>query len=353
MSRMKDRLSLWVPRGRSGGRGAGGADLVRCTRSNPCPKCGREKFCRTKRDGAEVWCTRDAEGAVRVLENELGPVYVHALDGAARETTERRARGAPSAVSHATTLGPDALHRAYSVVLGALSLDEQGHRSLIARGLTAEDIDRGMYRELPERRRAELARLVVAALGDDAAAQVPGIWWREEGGRGWWSLAGAPGLLVPVRDLVGRVVALKVRRRDPCEGPRYLYVTSSAAGGPAVRQVAHVPLRAREIGGDAIWLTEGELKADAATTLGRVSVLGLPGVSATSLGVEVARAVGARRVTVAFDSDWRTNPDVARHRARMVEWLYRAGFDVATEEWPSQWKGLDDWWLWREVSRGG
>ena len=358
MGRLKEHLRApaAAPFARAGGGARrGNVDLTRCNRANPCPACGRRKFCRVKRDGSEAWCTSNPDGAAATLHNELGPVYVHALSGQRREAAHAAARLAPTAAGHATTLDADVLHRAHCAVLGRLGLDDADHAALVRRGLTHEDIERNGYRTLPERRRAELARALVDALGEPTALRVPGVWTKEEEGRSWLSLAGAPGLLIPCRDLEGRVVAMKVRRRDPCDGARYLWVASTAAGGPGARQIAHAPLAARAFGGDVLWLTEGELKADVATALGGVPVVGMPGTAATSLGVDAALAWGARRVVVAIDMDWRTNPRVAADRARLVEALFRAGLDVQTEEWPDRWKGLDDWYLMRamEVHRGG
>lgn len=354
MGRLKEHLRAPVLGSPGARRSGSNADLTRCNRANPCPACGRRKFCRVKRDGSEAWCTSNPDGAVATLHNELGPVYVHALTGPRREAAHAAARLAPTAAGHATTLDPDTLHRAHAVLLGRLGLDDADHAALVRRGLTPEDIEQNGYRTLPERRRAELARALVDALGEPVALRVPGVWTKEEDGRSWLSLAGAPGLLVPCRDAAGRVVALKVRRRDPCEGARYLWVASTAAGGPGARQVAHSPVAALALGGDVLWLTEGELKADVSTALGRVPVVGMPGTGATGLGVEAALAWGARRVVVAFDMDWRTNARVAADRARLVEALFHAGLDVQTEEWPDRWKGLDDWYLMRamEVLRG-
>jgi len=357
MGRLKDNTIPSVsrsvavrPSGRSGG---GGADLVRCTRSNPCAACGRRKFCRMKRDGSEAWCTSASDGAAMTLHNELGPVYVHVLTGERRAQAAVTARLAPSAVGHATTLDADTLHRAHSILFALMGLDDVDHAALTRRGFLNEDIERGGYRTMPERRRAEFARALIEQLGAATAMQVPGMWVKEEGGRTWPTFAGAPGLLIPCRDHEGRVVALKVRRRDPCDGARYLWVASTAGGGPGARQLAHVPLAARALGGDVLRITEGELKADVATALGGVPVVGMPGTSATDLGVGAAREWGARRVIVCFDMDWKENKRVADDRARLVEALYREGFDVGTEEWPERWKGLDDWYLMRAVEVSG
>ena len=52
---------------------------------------------------------------------------------------------------------------------------------------------------------------------------------------------GAAGLLVPVRDSAGRVVALLARRDDADDGRgKYLYLSSEKAGGPSAGAPPHV-----------------------------------------------------------------------------------------------------------------
>jgi len=275
------------------------------------------------------------------MTNDLGEVFVHRASEARRWTPPE----APPAVT-ADRAPADDLDGVYRALLARLPLDAGDRAALLARGLPSEHITRGMYRTLPERGRAALARDLVTRVGEGLARRVPGIVWRTgDDGRGWWGLAGAPGLVIPVRDLAGRIVALKVRRHDPCEGPRYLYVTSAPTGGPAALAAVHVPAAALELRADTrcLVITEGELKADVATALSGRPVVSIPGVGNWRRGVELARAWGAPIVAVAFDADASTNPDVARHQRALLAALRAEGFDARLWQWPpADGKGLDD-----------
>ncbi len=263
------------------------------------------------------------------------------------------AREAPSPGDVARA-DPDDLDRVYRALLARLPLDEGDRAELLRRGLPAEHITRGTYRTLPERGRAAIARELVSTFGEGLARRVPGIVWRTDDGRGWWSVARSPGLVIPVRDLAGRIVALKVRRRDPCDGARYHYVTSAPKGGPAALAAVHVPAAALELRASAkcLVITEGELKADVATALSGRPVVSVPGVGRWRAGVEAAQAWGARVVAVAFDADAATNPDVARHLRALLAALGAEGFDARLWRWdPAEGKGLDDVLLARRNDR--
>jgi len=369
MGRMKDTVTggrVFVP-WRGGRSGAGGRELVRVTEREPCPVCGRGKLCRVTTDGAEVWCSRVSDGAALTMTNDLGDVFVHRADGA------RRWEPPPAAPPvTAERAAPDDLDAVYRALLARLPLDACDRAALLARGLPAEHITSGMYRTLPERGRAALARELVTAVGEGIARRVPGIVWRTgDDGRGWWGLAGSPGLVIPVRDLAGRIVALKVRRRDPCDGARYLYVSSAKAGGPGPGTPVHVPAAALELraAGRCLVITEGELKADVATALSGRPVVSVPGVGRWRAGVDLARAwfgfgfeaeqsrtQRARAwggvVAVAFDADASTNPDVARHQRALLAALGAEGFDARLWQWPpAEGKGLDDFLLARRNAR--
>jgi hypothetical protein len=277
------------------------------------------------------------------MANALGPVYVHRADG-------RRPWAPPPAPPPPSTDRADAdtRHRGYCVALAAMTLDDGDRAALLARGLAAEDIARAQYRTLHVAGRARIARAVVDALGADDAARVPGVVWRVDpvdSSRGWWSLAGAPGIVVPSRDDAGRIAALVVRRRDPCDGARYTMVSSAAAGGPAADAALHVPLGARERfeRGASLVVAEGILKADVAAALSAHAVVGVPGVARWPLALDLATRWGARSVAIAYDADAATNPNVAYHLRAFVGALAAAGVRPAVWTWPSTaGKGLDD-----------
>lgn len=335
MGRLKE--SYAGPRGTGPTSRGGGADWNDVSPHRKCPVCGSGSWCQVSRDGSTVLCKRVASDREKV-NREGVTFYVHSSDGSApaapRVPSAPRRDRAPVEVCD----------RAYRAVLAELRLLDVDRAALLARGLSDEHIAANGYRTLTVEGRSRLASVLINAVGEDAAGAVPGLVWKEEGRRGWWSLAGAPGLVVPVRDLNGRIAALKVRRRDPCEGPRYLYVTSKKHGGPSAASVVHVPLLAAERRGRAAWLviTEGELKADVATALSRSSVVSIPGVGAWAAGVDLALAWGARRNAVAFDMDAATNPHVAKARRLIIDELRREGLPTQLWKWDPPWKGIDD-----------
>ena len=324
---------------RPGARARGG--FRRCTPSHPCPICGREKLCSIGERA--VLCSRAAEGAVDAGENECGPYYVHPLDGVPQV---QRAEALP--VEPTTRRAPpDVRDRAYRAALAQLRLDDTDRAGLERRGLDVDTIARGGYRSLNVEGRARVARAVVDAVGEASAVEVPGIYRREadDGGRSWWSFGGSAGLVVPVRDLDGRVVALKIRRRAADADPRYLYVTSAKRGGATAEIAAHVPVAALALRASSrrLVLTEGELKADVATALLGEPVVSIPGVGAWRAGVEVARAWGAPHVAIALDHDEkpRARLVVARAALSILRELRAAGLRVVLWQWEGS-KGLDD-----------
>lgn len=350
MSRSKDALGAvpWLP-----GRGAPRARLRRVDQRHPCPVCGRVKLCSVTADGAKVLCTREAAGAVHVGRDGVAQTFVHVLGpDAARKVSSL----APMVSSTATRAPAGQLDRAHRALLAGLDLDPSDRDGLIARGLDLGAVDAGGYRTLPARGRAALARAVVAAVGETFAAGVPGMVRREDGPRAWWSVAGCPGIIVPVRDLEGRVVSLRVRRRDSGDGPRYLYLSSAREGGAPALVAVHVPVAARR-GASRLIVTEGELKADVATHLGGDPVVSVPGVGAWRLALDTARAWcgaaarGSLTVVTAFDADMNTNPAVARAARELHRALTLDGFDARVKRWsPAEGKGLDDY-LCRRAAR--
>lgn len=333
----------WSPSARSGGREWSDASPTR-----RCAVCGGDSWCQTHRDGAVVLCKRVAGG--REKENRDGVTYyVHRLYGPVREVMEPL----PPSTERAPVAQLDAAYRA---LLGGLPLSRDDREGLRARGLDDQTIDAGGYRSLAVEARARLARRIIEEVGEDTARAVPGVVWKEgDGGRGWWSVGGSPGLLVPVRDLEGHVVALKVRRRDVDPGQqRYLYLSSARAGGASALAALHVPTVAARADAPLLVVTEGELKADVATHLLGAPVVGLPGVSSYALAVQLAGVLGVRRVAVAFDMDRLLNRFVARASRDLVAALRSAGHDAEVWRWDPARKGIDDHLLAEmEVRRAG
>lgn len=369
MSRSKDspmRAGRWRPPGPalSGDFGPG---MVRCSPRRACPVCGRDSFCSVL-DGAVVYCTRTEAGSVMSGENDRGPWWMHVKDGATFHA--RRGDRAPRVTI--ARAAADVLGRANAAVISALRLDAadlDGPKGLRARGFDDGAARANGYRSTWSARPADVAKAVERAVGREDALQVPGVVWRwrkgESRDRGWIHWRAADGLLIPVRDLDGRAVAFKVRRRgEVSKGDRYLWVSSAPRAsadaaaspyvdepGPGAWAAAHVPLAAAALRGrcDRLLVSEGPLKVDIATALSGRPVVGVPGVSSWALALELVRAWGdgaggrVPRVDVAFDMDADRKPEVARARHDLLAALRREGFDAGVLRWDSRFNGIDDW----------
>jgi len=190
--------------------------------------------------------------------------------------------------------------------------------------------------------RAALARRLVDRLGADTCSKIPGLYVDAQGTRRWWTLAGAAGLLIPVRDVEGRIIALKVRADDPDDSPKYTYLSSTKHDGPSPGAQGHVPLSSGR-GGETVRLTEGELKSDISTVLSGILTISIPGVAMWRRALPVLQSFQSKRVLLAFDADWRSNPHVAQALGQTAFALVQAGYEVQVEDWePTQGKGIDD-----------
>lgn len=304
------------------------------TRQEPCPVCQGPDWCSLSEDGAWAACRRQPEGGVERVDRNGAQYYVHQL----RDDVER-VRWEPPPV--APLAPPTERDRVYRALLASLGLSSEHRHALRDRGLSHEAVNAGAYRTLPMRGRAELARHLAGRFDPDLLVQVPGIQVREADGRRWLSVGGAAGLVVPVRDVHQRIVALKVRADRPLDSDnRYLYVSSTRTGGPSPGAPAHVPLGVEQ--STMVRVTEGELKADVATELSGLPTISAPGVNAWRTVVPVLEALGAQSVLLAFDADWRTNPQVnAMVLAAAAELAQHYGGGV--ELWPTaRGKGIDD-----------
>jgi uncharacterized protein DUF3854 len=255
---------------------------------------------------------------------------------------QRQAQPTPPASARVSCAMPATLDNIYQGLLAALPLSPAHRQALRQRGLVDSEIHRQHYGTLPLKGRAALAQRIVNWWGADVCAQVPGFHRAERNGQRWWTLAGAAGLLIPVRNLDSHIVALKVRADAPGDGPKYTTVSSAKHGGPSPGAQVHVPLHEGPTG-DTVRLTEGELKADVTTALSGQLTVSIPGVAMWRKALPVLQALRPQRVLLAFDADWRTNSHVAQALGHAAFALVTGGYVVQVEVWvPALGKGIDD-----------
>ncbi|MDQ3684679.1 MAG: DUF3854 domain-containing protein [Acidobacteriota bacterium] len=312
------------------------APLVRVTRKHPCPVCGRGDWCSVSLDGERAICMRVA-GDRRTRNGG----HLHFLNDSLPTV---RPQPAPVRIPQDPPRA-DANHLdgVYCTLLrGHLVLSETHRAALLARGLDAEAIEHGGYRSVPT---PEQGAAHAQALAVHGLEGVPGFF--REANR-WRVAARDAGFYVPVRDESLRVSGLQIRRDDASDGRgKYLWLSSAnrpggtSSGAPVHYAKPHLLRDAREV-----LISEGALKADVIAHFLDCPVIAAAGVS--NFGQDFAANLREkfpllRTAIIAFDSDWRTKPQVKDALLRLQRECTRAGFAVVIRTWPAQHKGLDDY----------
>lgn len=266
----------------------------------------------------QVGCKTDAVLASIGLQMQdlfLPPAEVAAMGLANHSHLYERAK---------SLLNPELLHATYSELLHRLTLSETDMTNLIGRGLAEYEIHKREYRTLLPADRDSVAESVAATIGKDIL-DVPGFVQR---GRDIQLSIRSSGLLVPLRDLQGRINALKIRQG--CR-PKYIYL--SGGDGPSCGSPIHVPVG---ITGpcETVRITEGELKADVATCLSGIPTIGVPGISNWKQAPNICSELGAKTVVVSFDApDVIDKPAVLEQTEALVHALRSNNFETEMEVW--------------------
>jgi hypothetical protein len=173
-------------------------------------------------------------------------------------------------------------------------------------------------------------------------------------------VAWAEGMLIPVRDVKGWPVALKLRRHGNAV-PKYLWLSSAKEGGNSPGSPCHVPLWGKPGEGslmipspvEAVRIVEGELAADLLTIKTGILTIGVTGVANWRVALPVLdflrKREGVDQLPVAVAFDWQDvvggNRGVLKALWQCVEALDERGYDVGVEHWDPAHKGPDDTWV--------
>jgi hypothetical protein len=314
----------------------------RVSRIARCPICNHADWCLVARSYAI--CMRIESD--RPSRSGLGG-WIHRLKGSLQS-----ADWTPGPVfrptSNPTTIAPlEQRDMAYRSLQTATTLSEKHRLALLNRGYSQEEIASRGYRTLPFENRWKLARQCCNGNATDLA-HVPGFFvGTSRTGHSYWSIAGSPGLLIPCRSPDGRIRAFRIRPDDPRgDGGKYRWFSSGnkhSGTGSGVHCHVAWPLSG-ELRDRAIWISEGEIKADlSAERLGAV-VLSIPGVGnwARALADLCELLPGGGRVVVALDSDWQSKAAVHQAIWCLRQACSAFGYGVQVALWNTTHKGLDD-----------
>jgi hypothetical protein len=268
--------------------------------------------------------------------------------GAAAQGTPKPAPPQPEAVE-LPVADIETRHAAYSALLSLLPLAPDHLRSLLDRGLTEDAVHEREYRTTPIVGEKALAKRIS---GDGhKLVGVPGF-YRDKFGV-WAFISAKRGILVPVRDVRGRIQGLQIRL-DNAGRRKYRWVSSagieSGAEGCGAEGWCHMAGPAME----RVILTEGPMKADVIHHLTGQAVVAVPGVnSLRHLEPTLSELVGlgVRHAMTAFDMDFLSSRHVQSGYADLVGLLGRMGLSFGTYLWHPDYKGLDDY-IWEHCRHG-
>ena len=230
----------------------------------------------------------------------------------------------------------------YHGLLRRLELSAEDRADLHRRGIDDAAIARHGYRTLPIRGRSQIARELLREHGEEALRGVPGFFIKAAGLGNYWTIAGAAGLLIPVRDADGLIVGLQIRSHD-IKDSRYRWFSSTGKpGGCGSGAPIHAAAPTKH-GGER-WITEGSIKANiAADRLGQI-VLAVPGVANWRSALETIDALPhTGGIVVAFDADFRSKLSVLHSLHELIDALRDRGHAVRVATWDQAGgKGIDD-----------
>ena len=317
-------------------------DILKVSKSHPCPICKKTDWCGYSKDGKFSICMR--------TENEhpsKNGGWIHLLEHS--NSVSQQTSSLIDTISYQAHSKAEnkTLHKVYNKLLDLLPLSSEHSEHLKEeRGLSEEQIKRQGYRTLPDKHRYKYALTLVDMFGIQLMSTVPGFMVSENETNNYPTFAGNSGLLIPIKDVKRQIAGFQVRIDNP-ENPkdRYRWFSSSERlNGTGSGSPAHIayPL---EIKNQAVWITEGALKANiAADKLGNI-VIGIPGVAnwRASDVIEILKELSPSMIIISYDADSSINPIVKTHQENLALACKEAGYKVQIATWPIDLgKGIDD-----------
>ena len=226
----------------------------------------------------------------------------------------------------------------YSALLEKLSLAPDHRENLLQRGLMDDEIDELGYKTTPVLGYASIAAQLQAE--GLYLSGVPGFYRNNDGT--WTFIHERRGILIPVRDVDGKIQGLQIRR-DNVAKRKFRWVSSAEKkDGCKAEGWTHLAGAVQS----EIILTEGPMKADIIHILSGSTVLAVPGVNTlTQLKQALIRLKGngLKEVKTAFDMDFLTNIHVQNGYNSLLRLLGDMGLRYGTYLWDPRYKGLDDY----------
>ena len=251
---------------------------------------------------------------------------------------------------------------AYREMLKHLVLSDAHRENLHKRGLSDEDIERLGYKTVPVVGLSLIAKKTIGGIPIDRGG-IPGFYdITTENPK---LVKRKNGYLVPVKTINGKISGFQIRF-DPLPDNataeererfhKYAWFTSGEKEtGCSVTGCENIHFAGDWTTKDeAVYLTEGALKADVASVLSGKKFIGITGVNNTSQLPKVLKTLkknGVKYVCVCVDMDYREKQEVANALAKIKEMIIEAGLKCPTLHWDEKYKGIDDFLLSQKKER--
>jgi len=241
-------------------------------------------------------------------------------------------------------------HNVYYDFLSLLTLNSAHRTQLMKRGLAFSDIHRFMYRSIPTD--ITVRREVMRKLSKKhSLSGIPGF-YRADNGEDMMYCNKYGGVIIPVCNAEGYIQGLQFRLDVPpgSDEKKFRWFSSRYFnGGCGAKPWIHV---VGDTSSDVACLTEGAMKADVSSVLSDGKLfLAVPGVNATAYLPDIIRSMGISKVYEAFDMDKRSKPQVRDALIRLRETLRHENIECVSCVWDARYKGLDDYFLAKTMSR--
>lgn len=314
------------------------SDFRRVTPRTPCPMCGNSRWCSFIGDWG-VHCMRVEDGSRKPAN---GGGWIHVLDGHEPDWRELPSVSLPA--PRRASIDADVIDHVFQVLLTHCPLSSADREHLRQRGLSDEQIVRHGYATWPDDSVARL-RITSAVLGDldqDPGGIVPGFIRHQTG----TTIVEMPGILIPFRDVQGRIAGLQVRMRHPRDGAKYRWFSAGDKDGSVGQNghAVHVTQPAGSLRTSWAVITEGAIKANIVADHFGCRALAVAGVTNTANVVATIQQLeNVTGVIIAYDADADQNPHVAAAESKLASSCAEAGLRVAQWQWPiGDGKGIDD-----------
>ncbi len=260
-------------------------------------------------------------------------------------------------IHRAELLSDEEIDRTYRAMLDFCTLTNKHKNNLLYRGLSERGINRIGYKSVPVNKIKELV-LHLDSLGCGLIG-VAGF-YRSSDGRIFANISkNSEGIIIPIKNDIGQITALQYRLDNPYNDSRYLFFSSGVKNeGCSFKNSTHYELNAQN--SESVIVTEGALKANVANCLSYLkdkeirNYVGLVSATTSSVYDELFTVLKKKKIKViyeAFDMDKLTNENVLKGVKNFTESAKENGFIVNQCTWCSQFKGIDDYLLYKNVNR--